>query len=273
MTKILGKVAAISFVALLLDGAWASSSEQAGTSVPEQVRQFASDLIDRVETTLDITAELESSREDIITVLRNDRSSASSWQLDLSPELMQDMPRSRVFDYLSYRAQLTVFCGGFFLRQFELRTLDLEFLDREVEERWSPRPQSESGLHMSWDCATLLDASGRPARIRSWEEFYEGLNVSSLVLENVPSFFPWGINMFADPPPWIGNDRAASIFRTNMEYLDEEYGEGPFEVLGFADEANLPTVRVYEQRVVNLNVYIGFDDRETRIVFVAPLSY
>ena len=260
--------AALVFVA----GAW-TGLQQAGQPVPTEVTEYASDFVERVETTLDITTELDAAQDEIWTVVRTDGHAARAWQIE--PELMQDAPRGPVLEYLSRRAQVAVVCGGLFLSQFDLNTLDLGLLDREVEANWSPGTiRSENGLHMSWDCATLLDAAGRPFRIRRRADLRAGLSIASEVQGAVQYVFPFAGNLSLEGSSWLGDESARRTFRANMDYLNEQYGQGPWEVPMFAEEAGLPDgMSVYEQRVMNLNAYIGLEKGEARLIFVTPLSH
>ena len=254
-------------------GAWAGL-QQADQPVPTEVTEYASALVERVEATLDISAELDAAQDEIWTVVRTDGHAARAWQIE--PELMQDAPRRPVLEYLSRRAQVAVVCGGLFLSQFDLSTLDLGTLDREVQANWSPDMiRSETGLHMSWDCAILLDVAGRPFRIRRRADLRAGLSIASEVQRAVRYVFPFSGNLSTGGPSWLGDESARRTFQANKDYLNEQYGQGPWEVPMFAEETGLPDgMSVYEQRVMNLNAYIGIEEEgEARLIFVAPLSH
>lgn len=245
MTPRFWAAAAVALVVVWADARAASAQEGAWV-----LDEFAHDLVERIEGSLDIAGEIESGRKDVVQTLRNDDRAARSWQLD--PVLVRDMSDSDLFDYLVRRAQLTLVCGAHILSEFHL----------ENQAGMSARAQSmemeTDGFGMSWDCATILDGTGRPAMLRHREHFNEAwLEVQ-------------GETAFDNREFQADNE----TFRANMHYLDDQYGGELVEVPGFAEQAGLSSgTRVYEKRVVNLTAYIGTEGESGRLVFVAPLSH
>ena len=227
----------------------------------ESVSRFTDDLLSRVEARLDLASELEPARDDVVRVLRNYSRAAHAWQLD--PVLAREVSEADLFSYVSQRAQQTLVCGV-----EALRTYALEGLAEEPESslaRQFYRPSAEpvaGGLHISWDCATLLDEADRPVTLRNVEDFRTAMALNARFDVNAAA----GLLERG-----FVND---ATFRANMRYLDEEYGAAPKAVPDFSEQAGLTLgMTLFEQRLINLTVYVGYEEGESKLIFVAPLSH
>jgi hypothetical protein len=128
------------------------------------------------------------------------------------------------------------------------------------EKYWGAR--SSGPVHVSPDCGSLTDSTGKPMRLRDgnhlkhyWKlvKRFKARQSRSLVRKRY-----WDMETFRD----------------NQKYLKREYGDGVKEVYDVVKGRGFPSdVRLYATNLITLTAYVQYGGGQPKLIFVCPLTW
>jgi hypothetical protein len=239
----------------------ALAGAQGQREVPKPVADLAARLRANMGEALSVAELLRPIRREVSALMRYHEPAAKSWHLD--PVIAQQLGDQELFDYVVSRARSALAGGCELLNRQDLNTVDAEAIEKSKirEKYWEDKSQGD--CYISADCMFLTDSQGRPIVLRKRSDIEDYLKLQKKFRLN-------RYEALAASRIW-----ETTIFRSNLAYLNREYGAALEEAPELAKALRLPANgRVYAVPLVNLTYYIQYvEGQPAKVVFVSPLTW
>ncbi|MCI0422906.1 MAG: hypothetical protein L0312_27395, partial [Acidobacteria bacterium] len=239
----------------------ASASYAQKADVPRPV----SDLVARLEAnltgTMNVAGLLAPGRRDLCALMRYYEPAAKAWQLE--PGLAKEMGDDELFEFVVTRASSALAGACELLSRHDVRSLNSETIEKSKirEKYWSET--SEGHCHIGHDGVLLTDSESRPHVLLNRSDLKDYWKLQK-------KFKTKDYQSFCSSRRWD-----TGTFRSNLNYLKREYGQGVEEVPECSRALRLaPGGKVYAAQLLSLTLYIQYQEGQPpKVIFLSPLTW
>ena len=230
-------------------------SVKAVSLIPSSVVEYANRLDREITENPHTAGQIlrQYSFQDVVSIVRNDRSAARSWFLD--PSFVPQLADSELVEFIAYSINHYFICVGHALRSVSLEAIDLYD---------SSSQQMLPMLSAPMSCSDILDFE-HPEILKITER-----KVFDYVLAKHRMHIMAEGRSLLQTEYWT-----TPTYRDNRKYLLENHGGELSRDSIFEGLKDMQDMEVYRFHVMSLMLYVGLpkgQPQQPRLIFAAPLS-
>ncbi len=204
----------------------AASAYAQKTEVPQPVSDFVSRLESNLGEALKVAELLEPGRRELCALMRYHGPAAKAWQLE--PSLALEMGDQELFEYVVTRASSALAGGCELMSRHDCKNIDKKIIEKSKirKKYWSDA--SSGQCHISADGTFLTDSDGEPTILRNRSDLQDYWTLQKKF--KTSKYQSLIASQYWETP----------VFRSNLDYLKQEFGRISEEEPEMAKAIRLP---------------------------------